>query len=187
MCMAGSKPSTRSASAFPNTARAEGFRSAPRLSSRTARRRAPRRPFPARRPCAGGTSRSICGWTPTPESAGVLVARRASRVASDAADSILQRDRWGYAGGEVTGQRDDQHGCERHEREARERDERAEGVDDGESDHVGQRAIEQLLAVETEDRAARAADAEQQDALQHDRAPQLGGGKALELEIGRAN
>ena len=61
-----------------------------------------------------------------------------------------------------------------------------DGVDDREVDHVRQRPVEQLLAVEAEDRPGQAADAQQQGALEQDRPPQLRAREALELELGQA-
>jgi hypothetical protein len=50
----------------------------------------------------------------------------------------------------------------------------------------GQRAVQQLLAVETEQGTSQAADAEQEQALQEDRPPQFGSGKALQLQLRQA-
>ncbi len=95
--------------------------------------------------------------------------------------AVLERGRGRDPRREVAGQRDDRRARRGDDREAHQGSTRNREVD-----HGGERAVQELLPIETYERARHASDGKQQQALEHDRAPQLDARKALELELRQA-
>src|ERR1700691_3629708 len=74
-----------------------------------------------------------------------------SRLLSPAiAMSVLERERWRHRRGDVAWDRDDRKRGGDHQRQALQRGQRRDGIDDGEVDHVRKRPIGQLLPVQPE-------------------------------------
>ena len=98
---------------------------------------------------------------------------------------VLEGEPGRHSGREIARDRDRQRRGGANDRDAHERGRDGKRVDDGEVDDVGKRPVQQLLAVEAEQRAGQSADGEQQQALEQDRAPQLIAGKPSSFSFAR--
>src|SRR5580700_1866985 len=97
--------------------------------------------------------------------------------------SILEDDRRSHTGRQIAGYGEDHERNDGNQAEVAERGEGAERVHDREARDDRERVGQQQLAVEPQQRAGRAAPAEQQRALDQQRAPQDAPAEAVDLHV----